>query len=72
MEKGEIPNLSKIVQITPIPKITAPKSLRVCKPIYTIPALSKVFEKLLFSRFLCCEYLYTESAAIWLPHQPFY
>jgi len=50
MEKGEFPNLLKIAQITPIPKITSPKSSNDYKPISIPPTLSKVFEKVIYNR----------------------
>jgi len=43
-------NLLQIAQITPIPKITSPKSPDDYRPISIIPTLSKVFEKLICSR----------------------
>ena len=42
MVKGEFPNLLKIAQITPIPKITSPKSPNDCRPISKLPTLSKL------------------------------
>jgi len=50
MAKGEFPNLLKIAQITPIPKITSPKSLNDYRPIFILPTLSKVFEKVIYNR----------------------
>jgi len=50
MAKGEFPNLLKIAQITPIPKITYPKSTNDYRPISILPSLSKVFEKVIYSR----------------------
>jgi len=50
MSKGEFPNLLKIAQITPIPKITSPKSPNDYRPISILPTLSKVFEKVVYSR----------------------
>ena len=52
MAKGEFANLLKIAQITPIPKITSPKSPKDYRPISILPTLSKVFEKVIYSR-LC-------------------
>jgi len=50
MAKGDFPNLLKIAQITPIPKITSPKSPNDYRPISILPTLSKVFEKVIYSR----------------------
>jgi len=50
MAKGEFPNLLKIAQITPIPKITSLKSPNDYRPISILPTLSKVFEKVIYSR----------------------
>jgi len=50
MAKGEFPNLLKIAQITPIPKITSPKYLNDYRPISILPTLTKVFEKVIHSR----------------------
>jgi len=50
MAKGEFPNRLKIAQISPIPKISFPKSLNDYRPISILPTLSKVFEKLICSR----------------------
>ena len=50
MAKGEFPNLLKIAQITPIPKITSPKSPNDYRPICILPTLSKVFEKVFYCR----------------------
>ena len=52
MVKGDYPNLLKIAQITPIPKITSPKSPNDHRPISILPTLFKVFEKVSYSR-LC-------------------
>ena len=48
--KGKFPNLLKIAQITPIPKITSPKSPNDWRPIFILAILSKVFEKVICSR----------------------
>ena len=50
MAKGEFPILLKIAQITPIPKITSPKSPNDDRPISILPTLSKIFEKVIYSR----------------------
>ena len=50
MAKGEFLNLLKIAQITPIPRITSPKSPNDYRPISMLPTLSKVFEKVIYSR----------------------
>jgi len=47
MAKGEFPYLLKIAQITPIPKITSPKSPNDYSPISILPTLSEVFEKVI-------------------------
>jgi len=57
MAKGGFSNLLKIAQITSIPKITSPNNYR---PISILPTLSKVFEKLIYSRlysFVTCNYI---------------
>jgi len=43
MAKGELPNLLKIAQITPIPKITS-KYLNDYRPISILPTLSQVLK----------------------------
>ena len=50
MAKVEFPNLLKIAQITPIPKITSPKSPNDYRQISILPTLSKMFEKVIDSR----------------------
>jgi len=65
MAKGEFPNLLKIVQITPIPKITSPKSPNDYTPISILPTLSKVFEKVIYSRL----YSFVTSNCILSPQQ---
>jgi len=45
MAKGEFPIVLKIAQITPIPKITSPKSPNDHRPISILPTLYQVFEK---------------------------
>ena len=50
MAKGEFPNLLKIAQFTPIPKITSSKSPNDYRPISILPTLSKVFEKVIYRR----------------------
>jgi len=50
MAKGEFPNLLKIAQITPIPKITFPTSPNDHRPISILPTLSKPFEIVIYSR----------------------
>jgi len=60
MAQGEFPNILKIAQITPIPKIAAPKSPNDYRPISILPTLSKVFEKFIYSRlysFVNCTFL---------------
>jgi len=66
MAKGEFTNLLKIAQITPIPKITSPKSPNDYRPISILPTLSKVFEKVIYSR-LCS---FVTSNCILIP-QPY-
>jgi len=63
--KGEFPNLLKIAQITPIPKITSPKSLNDYRPIFILPTLSKVFKKVIYSRL----YSFVTSNCILSPQQ---
>ena len=41
---------SDITQITPVPKITSPKSFSDYRPISILPILSEVFEKVIYSR----------------------
>jgi len=65
MAKGEFPNLLKIAQITPIPKITSPKSPNDYRPISILPTLFKVFEKLIYSRL----YSFATSNCIRSPQQ---
>ena len=43
-------NLLKIAKITPIPKITSPKSPKDYRSISILPTLFKVFEKVIYSR----------------------
>ena len=45
MAKGEFPNLLKIAQITPIPKITSPKSPNVYRQISIFPLSPKFLNK---------------------------
>jgi len=63
--KGEFPNLLKIAQITPIPKITSPKFPNDYRPISILPTLSKVFEKVIYSRL----YSFVTSNCILSPQQ---
>ena len=63
--KGEFANLLKIAQITPIPKITSPKSLNDYRPISILPTHSKVFEKVIYSRL----YSFVTSNCILSPQQ---
>jgi len=65
MAKGEFPNLLKIAQITPIPEIISPKSPNDHRPISTLPTLSKVFEKVIYSR----SYSFVTSNYILSPQQ---
>jgi len=65
MAKGEFPNLLKIAQITPILKITSPKSPNGYRPISILPTLSKVFEKVIYSRL----YSFVTSNCILSPQQ---
>ena len=65
MAKGKFPNLLKIAQITPIPKITSPKSPNGDRPISILPTLSKVFEKVIYSRL----YSFVTSNCILSPQQ---
>jgi len=65
MAKGEFPNLLKIAQITPILKITSPKSSNDYSPISILPTLSKVFEKVIYRRF----YSFVTSNCILSPQQ---
>jgi len=50
MAKDEFPNLLKIAQIAPIPKINSPNSPYNYRPISILSTLSKVFEKVIHSR----------------------
>jgi len=50
MAKDEFPNLLKFAQITSIPKITSPKSPNDYRPISMLQTLSKIFEKVIYSR----------------------
>jgi len=65
MAKGELANLLKIAQITPIPKITSPKSPNDYRPISILPTLSKVFLKVIYSRL----YSFFTSNCILSPQQ---
>jgi len=65
MAKAEFPNLLKIAQITPIPKITSPKSPNDYRPTSILPTLSKVFEKVIYSRL----YSFVTSNCILSPQQ---
>jgi len=65
MAKVEFPNLLKIAQITPIPKITSPKCPDDYRPTSTLPTLSKVFEKVIYSRL----YSFVTSNCILSPQQ---
>jgi len=65
MAKGEFLNLLKIAQITPIPKITSPKSPNDYRPISILPTLSKVCEKVIYSRL----YSFVTSNCILSPQQ---
>jgi len=66
MAKGEFPNLLKIAQITTIPETTSPKSLNDYRPISILSTLSKVFEKVIYSRL----YSFVTSVAdtLWSVH----
>jgi len=59
------PNLLKIAQITPIPKICSPKSPNDYRPISIFPTNSKVFEKAIYSRL----YTFVTSNCIPSPQQ---
>jgi len=65
MAKREFPNLLKIAQITPIPKITSPKSPNDYRPTSILPTLSKVFEKVIYSRL----YSFVTSNCVLSPQQ---
>jgi len=65
MAKCEFPNLLKIAQITPIPKITSPKFPNDYRPISILPTLSKVFETVIYSRL----YSFVTSNCILSPQQ---
>jgi len=65
MAAGKFPNLLKIEQITPIPKILPPKSPNDYRPISILPTLSKVFEKVIYSRL----YSFVTSNSILSPQQ---
>ena len=55
----------KIAQVTPIPKITSPQSPNDYRPISVLPTLSKMFEKVIYSRF----YSFVTSNCILSPQQ---
>jgi len=63
--KSEFLNLLKIAQITPIPKITSLKSPNDFRPISILPTLSKIFEKVIYSRL----YSFVTSNCILSPQQ---
>jgi len=65
MAKSEFPNLLKIAQITPIAKITSPKSPNDYRPISILPTLSKDFEKVIYSRL----YSFVTSNCVLIPQQ---
>jgi len=65
MAKGEFPNLLKIPQISPIPKTISPKSPNDYRSISILPTLSKVFEKVIYSRL----YSFVTSSCILSPQQ---
>jgi len=65
MAKGEFPNLLQIAQITPIPKITSPKSPNDYRPTSILSTLFKVFEKVIYSRL----YSFVTSNCILSPQQ---
>jgi len=65
MAKGEFLDRLKIAQITPISKITSPKSPNDYRPISILPTLSKVFEKVIYSR----SYTFVTSNCILSPQQ---
>jgi len=65
MAKGEFPSLLKSAQIAPIPKITSPKSHNHYRPISILPTLSKVSEKVIYSRL----YSFVTSNCILSPQQ---
>jgi hypothetical protein len=44
---GEFPKIWKTANVIPIPKVTSPTSFSDLRPISILPALSKLFEKLL-------------------------
>jgi len=74
MAEGEFPNLLKIAQITLIPKMTSPKPLNDYRPISVLPTLSKVVEKVIYSRLysFVTSNCILEPTTIWLPYQSLY
>ena len=50
MTTGEFPDSWKIAHITLIPKVHSPSSSSEYRPIYVLPVLSKLFEKILYHR----------------------
>ena len=54
MTTGEFPDSWKIAHITLIPKVHSPSSSSEYRPIYVLPVLSKLFEKILYHRVYPC------------------
>ena len=65
MTEGEFPDLMKIAQVTPVPKIPHPSKLTDYRPISVLPSLSKVFEKILYRRI----YHFLTENNLLTPHQ---
>jgi hypothetical protein len=65
LSEGKFPNIMKIAKITPIFKAKDRTNLTNYRPIALLPAISKVFEKIIFKRL----YFFLEKYSIICEHQ---
>ena len=52
LHSGNFPQCLKLANITPIPKVSNPSSIDDFRPISILPCLSKVFERVVLSKFI--------------------
>ena len=65
IDKEIFPDSWKVARVCPIPKIDNPVTLKDFRPIFVLPVLSKVYEKVILSQLLN----YIEKSAVYNPIQ---